>query len=163
VRIRFIIFYPIPTLILSIFAPVVRLGIRFYLSWITSAIVMFALFYLWHGIFLNDFKRIQFPLTWFVTFAAFTYMVLGAGLYFIFEARIMKRFRNIFVRASLSGIIGGLSLFMIATIVNISLTSRLSMGHLLIDCVWQVSEQFIGAMVVLVYKVVLHEPIPGQA
>ena len=66
-----------------------KLGLRFFLSWILSAVSMFILFYLWHGVFLNDFKRIQFPLTWFVTFAAFSYLIIAAGMYFFFESRIL--------------------------------------------------------------------------
>jgi hypothetical protein len=140
-----------------------RLGIRFFLSWIVSALIMFALFYLWHGKFLNDFKRIQFPIAYFVTFAAFTYMVLGAGIYFLFESRLMKRVGHLFLRAVVTGFIAGLSVFMIATIVNISLTSRLSVHHLLIDCSWQILEQVVGGMVVLLFKIFIHDPIQEMA
>jgi hypothetical protein len=135
-----------------------KLGLRFFLSWIFSAIVMFTLFYVWHGIFLNDFKRIQFPLPWFVTFAALTYLILGAGIFFLYESRAMKKVKSLALRAALCGLIGGFSLFMVATIVNISLTSRLSMQHLMIDCVWQMTEQVVGAMVIFLFKVVIHEP-----
>jgi hypothetical protein len=135
-----------------------KLGIRFFLSWVTSAILMFTLFYIWHGVFLNDFKRIQFPLLWFVTFAAFTYLILGAGIYFLYESRIMKKLRNLFARGLLCGVIAGISLFMVATIVNISLTKHLSIQHLMIDCIWQVTEQTIGTMVVVVFKIFIHEP-----
>lgn len=135
-----------------------KLGLRFYLSWILSAMVMFTLFYLWHGVFLNDFKRIQFPLSWFIIFAAFTYLILGAGIYLLFESRLLKKLRNFFVRGIVSGLIGGFAIFMVATIVHISLTSKLSMQHLLIDCVWQMSEQVIGAMIVVLLKIVIHEP-----
>ncbi len=135
-----------------------KLGLRFYLSWILSAMVMFTLFYLWHGIFLNDFKRIQFPLAWFVTFAALTYLILGAGIFLLFESRLLKRVRNLFVRGIVAGLVGGFTLFMVATIINISLTSKLSVQHLLIDCIWQMSEQVIGAMVIVVLKIFIHEP-----
>src|SRR5687767_4937659 len=104
-----------------------KIGFRFFLSWIVSAVVMFSLFYVWHGIFLNDFKRIQFPLSWFVTFAALTYLILGAGIYAMFESHTMHRIRNLFVRGVACGLITGFSLFMIATIINISLTRNLSM------------------------------------
>lgn len=140
-----------------------KIGIRFYLSWIFSAIVMFTLFYVWHGIFLNDFKRIQFPLTWFVTFAAFTYLIFGAGIYFLYESSIMKKVRNFLLRGLFCGLIAGFSLFMIATIVHISLTSNLSIKHLMIDCVWQMSEQVIGALVIVLFKIVIHEPQPETA
>jgi hypothetical protein len=140
-----------------------KLGLRFFLSWICSAIVMFTLFYVWHGIFLNDFKRIQFPLSWFVSFAALTYLIFGAAIYFLYEAEIMKRLRNFFARGLVCGAIAGFSLFMIATIVNISLTKHLSMQHLMMDCIWQISEQIVGAMVVVLLKIIIHEPQPEQA
>lgn len=135
-----------------------KLSLRFFLSWIFSAIVMFTLFYVWHGLFLNDFKRIQFPLIWFVSFAAFTYLLFGAGIYFLYEGQIMKKVRNFFVRGLLCGVIAGFSLFMIATIVNISLTRHLSMQHLMMDCVWQMTEQIMGALVIVLFKIVIHEP-----
>lgn len=135
-----------------------KLGLRFFVSWISSAVIMFTLFYIWHGIFLNDFKRIQFPLIWFVAFAACTYLIFGAGIFLLYESMIMKKIRNFFVRGMLCGIIAGFSLFMIATIVNISLTKHLSMQHLMIDCIWQMTEQVIGAMVIVVFKVFIPEP-----
>jgi len=135
-----------------------KIGLRFFLSWIFSAIVMFTLFYIWHGVFLNDFKRIQFPLTWFVTFAALTYLLFGAGIYFLYESHLMKKIRNFFVRGLICGGIAGFSLFMIATIVNISLTRHLSMQHLMMDCIWQMSEQVVGGMVIVLFKIVIHEP-----
>jgi hypothetical protein len=135
-----------------------KLGLRFFLSWVFSAIVMFTLFYVWHGIFLNDFKRIQFPLAWFVMFAAFTYLLFGAGIYILYEGQVMKKIRNFLVRGILCGVIAGFSLFMIATIVNISLTRHLSMQHLMMDCIWQMTEQIVGAMVIVLFKIVIHEP-----
>lgn len=125
--------------------------------------VMFSLFYIWHGMFLNDFKRIQFPFTWFVIFAAVTYLIFGAGIYFLYESPLLGKIRNLFVRGVICGIIAGVSLFMIATIVNISVTRHLSMGYLMIDCIWQITEQIIGAMVVVVCKGFIHEHQPEQA
>ncbi len=140
-----------------------KLGLRFYISWFSSSVVMFLLFYFWHGIFLNDFKRIQFPLSWFVTFAAGTYLILGAGLYFLYESRLMKRFKNFLLRGLLSGLIAGFSVFMVATIVNISLTKHLSPQHLLIDAAWQISEQILGGMIVVLFKIIIHEPLTEHA
>lgn len=135
-----------------------KITLRFLLSWISSAIVMFTLFYVWHGVFLNDFKRIQFPLAWFVAFAAVTYLLFGAGIYVLYESHLMKKVSNFFTRGVICGLIAGFSLFMMATIVNISLTRNLSMQHLMIDCVWQMTEQVIGAMVIVLFKIVIHEP-----
>lgn len=136
-----------------------KIGIRFFISWILSAVSMFVLFYLWHGVFLNDFKRIQFPLTWFVTFAAFSYLIIGAGMYFFFESRLMKRVENIFIRAVTTGLTTGFVLFMLATVIHITLTRQLSMNHLMMDCIWQMGEQAFGALLLAVLKVVIRDPI----
>jgi hypothetical protein len=135
-----------------------KIGIRFFLSWILSAVTMFTLFYIWHGVFLNDFKRIQFPLSWFVTFAALSYLILGAGIYFLFESQIMKRISSSFFRGLICGIVAGFSLFMVATVINISFTKHLSMQHLMVDCIWQICEQTIGMMVLVLLKVFVREP-----
>ena len=134
-------------------------GIRFFISWILSAVVMFTLFYVWHGYFLNDFKRINFPLIWFVSFAACTYLIFGAGIYFLYESQPLKKIRSFVMRGLFCGIIAGFSLFMISTVVNISLTKHLSINHLLVDCAWQIAEQTIGAMVVVLFKIIIHEPV----
>jgi hypothetical protein len=67
------------------------------------------------------------------------------------------------MRGLVCGAIAGFSLFMIATIVNISLTRHLSMQHLMMDCIWQITEQIVGAMVVVIYKIVIHEPVHEHA
>lgn len=135
-----------------------KLGLRFYLSWLLSSLVMFTLFYVWHGMFLNDFKRIQFPLFWFQVFAAFTYLLFGVALFFIFESQLLKKIKNVFVRGLVSGFVLGFTAFMVASIVNISLTRHLSVQHLMIDCVWQMVEQVIGALVIVLLKLFIHEP-----
>lgn len=137
-----------------------KLNIRFFISWISCALVMFMLFYIWHGIFLNDFKRIKFPITWFVMFAALTYLIFGAGIYLLFESQIMRSIRSVFMRGLICGVIAGFSLFMIATVVNISLTKHLSMQHLLVDCLWQIAEQTVGAMVIVVLRGFIHDAVP---
>jgi len=119
---------------------------------------MFLLFYWWHGVFLNDFQRLNFPLTWFVTFAAFTYLLFSAGIYMLYESTLMKKIRGFFVRGLVCGVIAGFTLFMISSIVNISLTKNLSVQHLIIDCAWQITEQSIGAMAIVLCKGFIHEP-----
>lgn len=136
-----------------------KLQKRFFISWILSALTMFTLFYIWHGVFLNDFKRIQFPLTLFVTFAAFTYLIFSAGIYFLYEARVMKWFDNPWVRGLVCGLIAGFSFFMIATIVNISITKNLTKEHLLVDCVWQMAEQTIGTLTIVALKYAIRDKV----
>jgi hypothetical protein len=140
-----------------------RLGIKFYFSWLLCAVTMFVLFYLWHGVFLNDFKRIQFPITWFVSFAAFSYLLISAGMYFLFESRLFKKFDSIFFRGLICGAVSGFCLFMVATVIHISILKYVSTNHLFLDCVWQMAEQTMGAMVLLVLKFFIHEHVPEEA
>jgi len=139
-----------------------KFGLRFFLSWLLTSLVMFSLFYVWHGLFLNDFKRIQFPLFWFQVFAAVTYLLFGIALFLLFESHLLKKISNLFLRGLVSGLILGFTAFMVASIVNISLTKHLSMQHLMIDCVWQMVEQVIGAMVIVLLKILIHEPQPER-
>ncbi|MCA0430480.1 MAG: hypothetical protein LCH32_08255 [Bacteroidetes bacterium] len=139
-----------------------NLGIRFFISWILTALVMFTLFYYWHGVILNDFKRLNFPLTVFIVFASITYLILGAGMYFLFESSLLKYFHNFFVRGLITGVIGGISLFMIVTVINISLTKDLNPTHLLIDCSWQIAEQTIGAIILVLLKVFIRDKVPVE-
>ncbi|MBS1651952.1 MAG: hypothetical protein JSU07_08090 [Bacteroidetes bacterium] len=134
-----------------------KIGLRFFVSWIGSSILMFSLFYLWHGVFLNDFQRIMFPLTWFIVFAAFTYLILGAVIYFLFESQFLKPIRGDFSRGLLTGIISGFCLFMIVTVLNFSLTKNLKPEHLIIDCIWQMIEQTSGALLILLFKQLIYD------
>ncbi len=139
-----------------------NLGIRFFVSWIFTAVVMFTLFYYWHGVILNDFKRLNFPLTVFIVFASITYLILGAGMFFLFESSLLKYFHNFFVRGIVTGIVGGISLFMIVTVINISLTKDLNPTHLLVDCMWQIAEQTVGAIILVLFKILIRDKVPAE-
>ncbi len=132
-------------------------NLRFFISWITCALVMFSLFYAWHGIFLNDFKRIQFPIELFVGFAAIAYLIISFGVYFVFESSLIKRFRNLIIKGLLVGILSGLTIFIVATIVHISLAKNLNSQHLFMNCSWQIAEQTIGAFVLVIFKVIIRD------
>ena len=140
-----------------------KFGLRFYLSWITAAVIMFVLFYTWHGVFLNDFKRIHFPMGWFVTFAAITYLILGAVIYLVYESELLRKIQNIFIRGLVCGAGSGFALFMVTTIINISLTRNQSIQHLMTDCIWQIFEQIVGAMMLTLLKIFIQEPMQENA
>ena len=132
-----------------------RFGSSFFIGWIVSSGGMFSLFYTWHGIFLNDFIRIQFPLSWFILFAAVTYLLLGFGMSVLLDSRLLHQVHSIFFKTLLTGIISGLSLFMAATVVHISLTKELSMTHVLIDSSWQIFEQCTGAFLIYLSRILV--------
>ena len=87
-----------------------RYTLRFFLSWIIAAVFMYVAFYVWHGVVLNDFKQIQFPIVWFVVLSAFAYLVISFLLFRVFETKIISYFDNIFMRGFISALIVSVSL-----------------------------------------------------
>lgn len=134
-----------------------KLSVRFFISWFSSAVVMFLLFYWWHGVFLNDFHRLTFPLNSFLTGAAIVYLVYAAGIYILYESTFLKAVKNFFLRGIFCGLTAGFFLFVIITIFNFSFGGRLSFQYLVIDFLWQITEQIVGAMVIVLCKGFIHE------
>ncbi len=130
-----------------------KLNTRFFISWILGSIVMYALFYMWHGVFLNDFKKINFPMTWLLIFTSVAYITISFLTYAVFESKPMKNVYNFFVRGIMSGALVGFIIFIVSTVVTISISRHLSAQHLILDCVWQITEQTIGGILMATVKV----------
>lgn len=124
---------------------------RFLLSWIFSALVMYSAFYVWHGMLTNDFKKIQFSQSLFLIFSAFAYLAISFSLNKLFELKVFKRnLPYLFTRALITGFLGGFILFVVSTVIGISFTNQMSAKNLIIDLVWQLIEQSLGAMVIAI-------------
>jgi hypothetical protein len=100
---------------------------------------------------------------WFVTFAAITYLILGAVIYLVYESELLRKIQNIFIRGLVCGAGSGFALFMVTTIINISLTRNQSIQHLMMDCIWQIFEQIVGAMMLTLLKIFIQEPMQENA
>lgn len=137
-----------------------RYTLRFFLSWIIGAIAMYVAFYIWHGVVLNDFKQIQFPLVWFVLLSSFAYLVISYLLYRVFETKILSFFDSIIMRGFVSALIVGISLFAIMTVLHISFTKNMTATYLITDFFWQIVEQSIGALVIILGKQFIFESDP---
>lgn len=137
-----------------------RYTFRFFLSWIIAAIAMYVAFYIWHGLVLNDFKQIQFPLVWFVLLSAFAYLVISYLLYRVFETKILSFFDSVIMRGFISALIVGISLFAIMTVLHISFTKSMTTTYLITDFFWQIVEQSIGAAIIVLGKQFIMEPDP---
>lgn len=135
-----------------------RYTLRFYLSWIIGAIAMYVAFYVWHGVILNDFKQIQFPMVWFVLLSAFAYLIISYVLYRVFETKILSFFDNIIFRGFLAALIVGVSLFAIMTVLHISFTKNMTSTYLITDFFWQIIEQSIGTLFIVLGKQFIFEP-----
>jgi H+/Cl- antiporter ClcA len=133
---------------------------RFYISWIASSVIMFLLFYSWHGIFLNDFSRLSYPKEVFLIISAVVYLFIGFILAKAINAKQFgKHFRRKPVlRGLISGALCGLAFFMIATVVGISFSSSSKIANLLLDVSWQVTEQGLGGVVVGIVHYLIFDP-----
>lgn len=137
---------------------------RFFVSWIVSAILMYAAFYFWHGIFLNDLDSISFPKALFLLLTALVYLVISYVLYRVYEMRLLNRFiSSTFLRGIISGILLGFILFSITTVLGISFTKQANMTYMMADCLWQMTEQVLGGIIIAIGKGVLYEPKPEEA
>lgn len=137
-----------------------RFTFRFFVSWITSAIAMYSAFYVWHGIFLNDFKQIQFPLTWFLFLSAFAYLVISYIAYRVFETKILSTIDTLVLRGFVTALIVSVSLFAIMTVLHISFTKNVTSTYLMVDFFWQIMEQSLGALFIVIGKAYIFEPPP---
>jgi hypothetical protein len=137
---------------------------RFFVSWIISAVLMYAAFYFWHGVFLNDLDNISFSKTLFLLLAALVYLVIAFVLYRVYEMRLLNQFvSSTLLRGVISGIVVGFMLFAVITVLGISFTKNMNMTYMMADCLWQMAEQVLGGIIISIGKAVLFEPKPEEA
>ena len=135
------------------------MNIRFVISWLFSAVVMYTAFYCWHGIFSNDFYKIQYPKSLFLTLAALVYIVISYILAVSFEYKpITKKIKNLSLRAITLGGILGFILFSISTVLGIGFSAAYSTQIFLVDALWQLFEQITGGFVIALVHVLIFVP-----
>lgn len=136
-------------------------SVRFYISWIVSAVLMYSAFYVWHGVFLNDLNRIEFSKALFLGLAALVYLVISFVLYRTYESKLINKFvSSPMLKGVVSGIILGFILFAVITVLGISFTKSVNLTYIMADCAWQIVEQIIGGVIIGLGKVLIFEPIP---
>ena len=121
----------------------------FYFSWLFSAILMYAAFYCWHGIVLNDFYRVSFSKSLLMVFAAFSYLAISLLVYYVYHRNfLVNYFPGAFLRAMITGLLVGGFLYMVTTVLGISFNNQMNTLTLLIDLLWQVFEQTLGSVLI---------------
>ena len=135
-----------------------RYTMRFFLSWILSATAMYSAFYAWHGMVLNDFKQIEFSMTLFLLMTAIAYLIISFLLYRVFETKIMGFFDSMYLRGFVASAVVGLSLFIIMTVLHIQFTKNVTSTYLMVDLCWQIAEQCIGGIFIVLCKHFVYEP-----
>lgn len=136
-------------------------SVRFFISWILAAILMYLAFYGWHGLFLNDLNRINFSKSVFLGLAALVYLVISFVLYKTYESKLLTKYvSSPMIRGMVSGFMLGFVLFALVTVLGISFTKNMTREYLVADFVWQITEQMIGGVIIGLGKVIIFEPIP---
>jgi hypothetical protein len=133
--------------------------LRFFIAWILGAILMYSAFYFWHGIVLTDLSRITYSHSLFLVFAAITYLAISFVVYKVFNLKMWNRIsRNLFLKAVFTGVSVGFLLFVITSVLGISFSMRHSLTYMLTDCIWQVVEQSLGAMIMALAHLFIFVP-----
>lgn len=131
------------------------------LGWIISSLVMFGLSYLWHGLVLNDYELINYPIGIYLVSSGVVYFVIGFLLNRIFVAEFLDRYsqkavpRGIFTGAGL-----GILVYMIALVVGVTFSKGLELKYMLLDVIWQGFEQCMGGLAVGLVYLLVFEFIP---
>lgn len=119
------------------------------LSWIVSSAGMFCASYAWHGMFLNDLEKIQYPDNVFVSLAGVAYLIIGFVVAFAFMQNIFpNQEKNPVLRGPMIGAICGACIYIVVLVVSISFGSRMNLTHMAFDFCWQTMEQAIGGLLV---------------
>ena len=136
---------------------------RFSLSWLLSALIMFGLSYLWHGVFLNDFARLSYPKELFLTCAVITYLILGFLVTQIYLMRFPKGIaKKPLLRGIISGILLGIATYVVSLVVGVSFSSTLTTEYILFDVLWQAAEQMFGGITVAFVYISIYEGNPVE-
>ena len=132
---------------------------RFFISWIVSAVIMYSLFYVWHGVFLNDLDKISFNIVLFLLLASLVYLVISFVIYRTYESSLLKKYiTKPMSRGVVSGIMVGFVLFAIVSVLGISFTHAVNTKFIIVDCAWQIIEQIVGGLIVGLGKMMIFEP-----
>ena len=111
--------------------------------------IMFGLSYLWHGVFLNDFERLSYPVEIFLTGSIITYLILGFLLTKIYLMNFPKAIaRKPMLRGIISGAALGVATYIVTLVIGVSFSTELTPEYILFDLLWQTVEQTIGGMAV---------------
>lgn len=121
------------------------------LPWLLSAVVMFALSYVWHGVVLKDLEELRVPLTLYLVLAGLVYLILGLLLTICSHKAIEYEwisFKGPFPLMNfLIGAAVGFVVYLVIFVLGMSFT-KAGMVHMVVDVIWQMVEQGIGGLMV---------------
>lgn len=124
---------------------------RFYIGWILSSILMYLAFYSFHGLLTNDFLKLEHTKTFFFITAAVVYLIVSLGMCLVYNSDTAKKIISAPYKRGLAiGTLSALLMYGIAITVGISFSVSRSAINVLVDIIWQLIEQNIGAFIIVV-------------
>lgn len=121
------------------------------IPWLASAVVMYGLSYLWHGVALNDLRELRIPMGLYFVLSGLVYLVIGLGTTALMHLCIRHEWISMKhgfpLKGMLMGAVVGFVVFLVAFIFGMSFTDKY-LVHILADVAWQMVEQALGGLVV---------------
>ena len=118
---------------------------KLFFAWLLSTLSMLAISYTWHGVILNDLRMVNYPEWYFFGLLCITYSIIALIMTVAFNLLDPKK--HPLAKAALLGGAFGFFLYLVAFTLGISFKSG-AVEHVVVDFIWQMVEQGIGAMVV---------------
>ena len=121
---------------------------------------MSALSYLWHGIILSDFERLNRPRGKLLIYSTIISSIVAFVIINLFELDIMEKHfkRSPLLRGLLAGAVSGVLYFLVSKVFGFSFATTNDLKQMLVDLVWQVFEQSIGGILVGMVYVAMYNP-----
>lgn len=106
---------------------------------------MLGLSYFWHGVLLNDLRNVNYPPWYFFFLLLLVYSIISLILTLGFK--YINPTKNLVFKGFLGGAAFGFFLYLVAFTLGVSFKSG-ETKHIVVDFVWQMLEQGVGAVVV---------------
>ncbi len=109
---------------------------------------MFTLSFIWHGVILNDFNRLDYPRNVYLIASLVAYLIIGLIVSRAYYLKPMERFeKKPVMRGVSAGAVSGFVIYLIAFVIGISFGGR-KLEYVIVDLIWQVIEQSAGGIAV---------------
>ncbi len=121
------------------------------LPWLLSAVVMFGLSYVWHGLLLSDLQELKIPLWLYFVLAALVYLGLGLGITIATHKAVQYEWISLkgafpFMSMLLAAAVG-FFVYLVIFVMGMSFAKQ-GMMHVVVDILWQMFEQSMGGLMV---------------
>jgi hypothetical protein len=124
---------------------------------------MFGASYVWHGVILNDFARLNYPKEIFLTGSVITYLILGFLVTQIYLMKFPKIIaKKPLTRGIISGVMLGMAVYVVSLVIGVSFSSALTTKYILFDILWQSVEQMFGGITVAFVYISIYEGNPVE-